>query len=265
MRLRLDSVTVELGGCPILDGVDLVIDEGEFVGLVGPNGSGKSTLLRAVYRALRPVAGLISLDGDPLTGLSAREIARRVAVVPQESAADFDFTVAEVVGMGRTPHKRPLDRDTAQDREICADALERVGMSAARDRLFTTLSGGERQRVLIARALAQRCRLHLLDEPTNHLDIRYQLEILGLIRGLGHATLAAIHDLNLAAAYCDRVCVLVAGRLIADGPPDQVLTADLIGEVFGVRAHRLTHPGTGRVILAFDHLHTDHPWAAPLG
>jgi iron complex transport system ATP-binding protein len=256
MRLRLQGMAVSLGGCPIVSDVDLAVAEGEVVGLVGPNGSGKSTLLRAVYRALRPAAGLISLDGDPLADLSPRETARRVAVVAQERTADFDFTVAEVVAMGRTPHKRPLDRDTPEDRVICAGALERVGLADAGSRPYTTLSGGEKQRVLIARALAQRCSLHLLDEPTNHLDVRYQLEILTLIRGLGHATLAAIHDLNLAAAYCDRICMLVGGRLVADGTPDQVLTADLIAEVFGVRTHRWTHPETGRPVLAFDHLPT---------
>jgi len=254
MRLVLQGVAVELGGCPIVAQADLVVETGEFVGLVGPNGCGKSTLLRSIYRALRPAAGLISLDGDDLWRLPAKETARRVAVVAQESPSDMDFTVEEVVALGRTPHKRPLDRDTDEDREICADALERVGMGGARERIYTTLSGGEKQRVLVARALAQRSYLHLLDEPTNHLDIRYQLEILSLVRGLGHSTLAAIHDLNLAAQYCDRIYVMAAGRLVADGPPDEVLTPERIAEFFGVRAHRWTHPGNGRTILAFDEL-----------
>ena len=188
MRLVLQGVAVELGGCPIVAQADLVVETGEFVGLVGPNGCGKSTLLRSIYRALRPAAGLISLDGDDLWRLPAKETARRVAVVAQESPSDMDFTVEEVVALGRTPHKRPLDRDTDEDREICADALERVGMGGARERIYATLSGGEKQRVLVARALAQRSYLHLLDEPTNHLDIRYQLEILSLVRGLGHST-----------------------------------------------------------------------------
>ena len=200
MRLVLEGVAVDLGGCPIVAEADLVVEPGEFVGLVGPNGCGKSTLLRSIYRALRPAAGLISLDGDDLWRLPAKEAARRVAVVAQESPTDMDFTVKEVVALGRTPHKRPLDRDTGEDHAICRDALDRVGMTGAHQRTYTTLSGGEKQRVLVARALAQRSHLHLLDEPTNHLDVRYQLEILGLVRGLGHSTLAAIHDLNLAAA-----------------------------------------------------------------
>jgi iron complex transport system ATP-binding protein len=254
MRLVLEGVAVDLGGCPIVAEADLVVEPGEFVGLVGPNGCGKSTLLRSIYRALRPAAGLISLDGDDLWRLPAKEAARRVAVVAQESPTDMDFTVKEVVALGRTPHKRPLDRDTGEDHAICRDALDRVGMTGAHQRTYTTLSGGEKQRVLVARALAQRSHLHLLDEPTNHLDVRYQLEILGLVRGLGHSTLAAIHDLNLAATYCDRLYVMASGRLVASGPPHEVLTPERIAEFFGVRAHRWTHPLTGRPILAFDEL-----------
>ncbi|MGQ0777376.1 MAG: ABC transporter ATP-binding protein [Pseudonocardiales bacterium] len=254
MRLVVQGVAVALDGCSIVADAELVVAAGEFVGLVGPNGCGKSTLLRSIYRALRPSAGLISLGNDDLWRLSAKEAARRVAVVAQEGPSDLDFTVGEVVALGRTPHKRPLDRDTAADREICADALERVDMTSTRDRNYATLSGGEKQRVQVARALAQRSCLHLLDEPTNHLDIRYQLEILSLVRGLGHSTLAAIHDLNLAAQYCDRIYVMAAGRLIASGPPEEVLTPERIAECFGVRAYRWTHPGTGRPILTFDEL-----------
>ncbi len=259
MRLVVQGVAVSLDGCPIVADAELVVEDGEFVGLVGPNGCGKSTLLRSIYRALRLSAGLISLDGDDLWGLPAKEVARRVAVVAQEGPSDIDFTVNEVVALGRTPHKRPLDRDTGNDRKICLDALERVDMAGARERSYATLSGGEKQRVQVARALAQRSYLHLLDEPTNHLDIRYQLEILSLVRELGHSTLAAIHDLNLAAQYCDRIYLMAAGRLVASGPPDTVLTPERIAESFGVRAYRWTHPGTGRPILAFDELNPVPP------
>lgn len=252
MTLSLDGVEVALAGTTIVHGVDLVLTEGETVGLVGPNGSGKSTLLRSMYRALRPSAGLISLDGRPLDRLSARETARQIAVVPQEQVGDFEFTVAQIVAMGRTPHKGPLDRDTSEDRDICAEALERVGLRGSEDRLYATLSGGEKQRALIARSLAQRCRIHLLDEPTNHLDIRYQLEILELVRSLGHTTVAAIHDLNLAAAFCDRIIVLGSGRIVADGAPAKVLTPELIAEVFGVRARTAPHPETARPVFVFD-------------
>ncbi|MEU4834350.1 ABC transporter ATP-binding protein [Streptosporangium sp. NPDC023615] len=235
MRLDVCGVSVALGGHPIVHRADLVVKQGAFVGLTGPNGCGKSTLLRSIYRALRPTAGLITVDGDDVHRLPARQAARRTAVVTQDNPADLDFTVAEIVAMGRTPHPA----DAAADQEACARALERVGLSGAAERLFATLSGGERQRVLLARALAQRTRLLLLDEPTSHLDIRHQLEILHLVRELGITTLAVLHDLNQAAAFCDHLYVMDSGRIVADGPPGQVLTPDLIGRVYGVRAvHR---------------------------
>ncbi|GAA4525668.1 ABC transporter ATP-binding protein [Nonomuraea ferruginea] len=236
MRLDLRGVSVALDGTPIVREADLLVDDGEFVGLVGPNGCGKSTLLRSIYRALRPSAGLITVDGDDVHRLPAREAARRTAVVAQETPPDLDFTVAEIVAMGRTPYKS----DPRADEELCARALDRVGLTGAAGRIFATLSGGEKQRVLLARALAQQTRLLLLDEPTSHLDIRHQLELLHLVRELGVATLAVLHDLNQAAAFCDRLYVMNAGRIVAGGPPEQVLTPDLISEVYGVRAVRRT-------------------------
>ncbi|MEU6731387.1 ABC transporter ATP-binding protein [Nonomuraea wenchangensis] len=234
MRLDLRGVAVTLDGHPIVREAGLEVADGELVGLVGPNGCGKSTLLRAVYRALRPSAGLIAVDGDDVHRLPAREAARRTAVLAQEIPADLDFTVAEIVAMGRTPYKA----DAAADAAVCARALDRVGLSGAAGRIFATLSGGEKQRVLLARALAQQTRLLLLDEPTSHLDIRHQLDLLHLIRELGIATLAVLHDLNQAAAFCDRLYVMNAGRVVAGGPPGEVLTPDLISEVYGVRAVR---------------------------
>ncbi|GAB2910967.1 ABC transporter ATP-binding protein [Nonomuraea fastidiosa] len=236
MKLDLRGLSVALDGTPIVREADLVVDDGEFVALVGPNGCGKSTLLRSIYRALRPTAGLITVDGDDVHRLPARQAARRTAVVAQETPPDLDFTVAEIVAMGRTPYPA----DPRADEELCARALDRVGMAGAAGRIFATLSGGEKQRVLLARALAQQTRLLLLDEPTSHLDIRHQLELLHLVRELGVATLAVLHDLNQAAAFCDRLYVMSAGRIVAGGPPDQVLTPELISEVYGVRAVRRT-------------------------
>ncbi|MBB6549438.1 ABC transporter ATP-binding protein [Nonomuraea rubra] len=236
MKLDLRGVSVALDGHAIVHEADLLVDDGEFVALVGPNGCGKSTLLRTIYRALKPSAGLIAVDGDDVHRLPARQAARRTAVVAQEIPADLDFTVAEIVAMGRTPY-RP---DAAADAERYARALDRVGLAGAADRIFATLSGGEKQRVLLARALVQETRLLLLDEPTSHLDIRHQLEILHLVRELGSevgiATLAVLHDLNQAAAFCDRLYVMSAGRIVAGGPPGQVLTPELISQVYGVRA-----------------------------
>lgn len=251
MRLTAAGVSAEIDGIPIVAGVDLSVGDGELVGLVGPNGCGKSTLLRTIYRALRPAGGAVHVGGDDVWRLSARQSAQRTAVVAQETSADFEFTAFEVVTMGRAPHKRAFDRESSTDRALCLEALARVGMAAAARRSFATLSGGEKQRVLVARAIAQQSRLLILDEPTNHLDVRYQLEILGLVRELGVTTLAALHDLNLAAGYCDRIYVMHAGGIVAGGAPVEVLTTELIGRIFGVRAHQLTHPATGRPLLAF--------------
>ncbi|QFY11183.1 ATP-binding cassette domain-containing protein [Nonomuraea phyllanthi] len=243
MKLDLSGVSVALEGHPIVRDAGLRVDDGEFVALVGPNGCGKSTLLRTVYRALRPSAGLIAVDGDDVHRLPARQAARRTAVVAQETPADLDFTVAEIVRMGRTPYKV----DTRVDEELCARALERAGLAGAAGRIFATLSGGEKQRVLLARALAQQARLLLLDEPTSHLDVRHRLELLHLVRELGIATLAVLHDLNQAAAFCDRLYVMDAGRIVAGGPPEQVLTPGLIRQVYGARAVRRTQLAFERI------------------
>ncbi|MEW1632075.1 ABC transporter ATP-binding protein [Streptomyces sp. NPDC089173] len=252
MRIDIDALTVEIAGARLVDEVTLEAPEGRFVGLVGPNGSGKSTLLRCVYRALRPSAGAVRVGGEDLHALSAREGARRLAALPQEAGAEFDFTVAEVVAMGRMPHQGPMARTTDEDRRRCVDALAGVGAAHLAERGFLTLSGGEKQRVLIARALAQEPRILVLDEPTNHLDIAHQLEILALVRASGLTVLTALHDLNLAALHCDLVHVIDGGRIVASGAPYDVLTTELLAEVFGVRAHRVAHPETGALQLLFD-------------
>ncbi|MGW1244389.1 ABC transporter ATP-binding protein [Streptomyces bobili] len=249
MRLDLEGVTVEAAGARIVDDIRLAVPEGAFVGLVGPNGSGKSTLLRCAYRALRPDAGVIRLAGDDVRTLRPTAAARVLAALPQESSAEFDFTVTEVVAMGRLPHR---DRTARADRDICAHAMESTGVAHLADRGFLALSGGEKQRVLIARALAQQPRVLVLDEPTNHLDIAHQLEILSLVRGSGLTALAALHDLNLAAAHCDLLYVIDDGRIVATGTPAEVLRPALLADVFGVQAHPVRHPVTGTVQLLFD-------------
>ncbi len=251
LKLYVEDVTWTVHGRRIVDSILLDVAPGEFVGLIGPNGSGKSTLLRTIYRVLRPDAGRVRLDGEDVWALGAREAARRTAVVAQERGGDFDLTVHEVVMLGRHPHKGLLDRDGPADLALVDEALERVQMQAFAHRLFHTLSGGEKQRVLIARALAQQARLLVLDEPTNHLDIRYQMEILGLVRGLGVTVLAALHDLNLAARYCDRLYLLAGGTVVASGPPEQVLTPGLIRAVYGVEALVERHPRSGLLQVVF--------------
>ena len=251
MRLKVDHVSWSVDGKPILRDVSLAVEPGSITGLIGPNGSGKSTLLRCIYRALKPDSGSITLDGDDLVRMDSRETARRVAVVLQEYPSDFQFTVGEIVSMGRNPHKGMFDRDTPADRGIIRDSLARVGLAGFSHRNFNTLSGGEKQRVIIARTVAQQASFLVLDEPTNHLDIRYQLETMELVRGLGLTTLAALHDMNIAADYCDLIHVMAEGRIVASGEPPEVLQSGIIEEVFQVGALVGPDPLTGKPRVSF--------------
>lgn len=236
MKLEAKDIQASLGGTQILKGVSLRADSGEFVGVIGPNGSGKSTLLKCIYRVLKPQAGLVTLDDCDISEMSYRKSAKKVAVLAQHNYYNFEFSVMDVVLMGRSPHKRAMERDNAQDYAIAADALRTVGMEGMSKRAFSTLSGGEQQRVILARALAQQTPCLILDEPTNHLDITYQLELMDIVRGLGRTIVAAVHDLNIAAMYCTRLFVMQQGKLIASGTPEQVLTPEMIRSVYNVDA-----------------------------
>ncbi|MEV5129856.1 ABC transporter ATP-binding protein [[Kitasatospora] papulosa] len=250
-ELIIDGVTLSAGARRLVQDVTLTAHPGEIIGLVGPNGSGKSSLLRAVYRVLRPVEGSVTMDGSDAWSMPVRQLARTVAAVVQESGADFDLLVREVVAMGRTPHKRLLAGDTAEDALLIQEALAAAGVSELADRPFDRLSGGERQRVLIARALAQQPSLLVLDEPTNHLDVRHQLDVLGALRRLPATVLVALHDLNLAAYYCERLYILRNGEVTASGPPAEVLTPRLLADVYGVRSEVVIHPRTGAPHVTF--------------
>ncbi|MFF7178239.1 ATP-binding cassette domain-containing protein [Streptomyces sp. NPDC008121] len=250
-ELTVEGVTLTAGAHRLVRDVSLTARSGEVIGLVGPNGSGKSSLLRAVYRVLRPRAGSVRVDGADVWSVPVRRLARTLAAVVQETGADFDLTVRDVVAMGRTPHKRLFDGDTGEDTLIIESALAWVDAEALADRPFDHLSGGERQRVLIARALAQQPALLVLDEPTNHLDVRHQLDVLGLVRRLPATVLVALHDLNLAAFYCDRLYVLRDGEVVVTGPPGEVLTPALLREVYGVTAEVAVHPRTGAPQVTF--------------
>ena len=234
--IRLRGVTVELGGRPVVDRVDADVADGEWVALIGPNGAGKTTLLRALAR-LVPFAGEIELDGTPLADLGRGELARLVAVVPQEPSTPPWMTVAEYVLLGRTPHLGPLAKEGARDREAAARALARLDLLGFVERRLGTLSGGEKQRVVVARALAQEAAIVLLDEPTAALDIGHQQQALDLLDGLraesGLTLVAAMHDLTLAAQYADRMVLLDGGRVVADGAPTEVLTAAVIARHYG--------------------------------
>lgn len=236
MQIEAKAVESVLSGNHILKGVDLKAGHKELVGVIGPNGSGKSTLLKCIYRVLQPTQGAVYLDGNDLNRLSYKESAQQVAVVAQHNYYNFDFSVRDVVLMGRAPHKRALDRDNVEDYRIVDESLEIVGMEAFAARSFSTLSGGEQQRVILARALAQQTPCLILDEPTNHLDIKYQLQLMDLVRALDRTVIAAVHDLNIAAMYCDRLYAVKDGQIVGQGTPAELLTSMFIREVYEVDA-----------------------------
>ncbi|WP_306368935.1 ABC transporter ATP-binding protein [Nocardiopsis sp. CC223A] len=228
------DVTFAYDGTPVLAGVGLRADSGRVLGLIGPNGSGKTTLLRILYAALSPRHGAVLVDDEAVGALSGRELPRRIAVVAQEAPPELPVTVAEMVLLGRSPHRSSLQAYTADDHRIAAAALRRVGIRHLADRNFAALSGGEKQRTLIARALTQQTGHLLLDEPTNHLDIRYQHEILQLVSALDITTVVVLHDLNLAARYCDRLVLLDQGRVVEAGPTNEVLTPEVLEPVYRI-------------------------------
>ncbi|MFF7851495.1 ABC transporter ATP-binding protein [Streptomyces sp. NPDC007910] len=250
MRITAEVLSWSVAGTRVVHDVTVDVAPGETVGLLGPNGSGKSSLLRCLAGLRTPDTGTVRYDGVPVRDWSARRIARHVAFVEQDSAADSDLRVADVVGLGRTPFRDRWRGPDTTDRAVVAAALDRVGLTALADRSWKALSGGERQRAHIARALAQQPYGLLLDEPTNHLDVRHQLELMELLTGAGRTVLVALHDLSLAARYCDRLLLLHHGRQVASGTPAEVLTADRLAEVFEVDAV-LTADALGHPVVAY--------------
>ncbi|WP_211184358.1 ABC transporter ATP-binding protein [Paenibacillus lemnae] len=251
--LYVDKITVEIAGRTIVEEISLSAER-NVVGLIGPNGSGKSTVLRAIYRMLRPASGRVLAADRDVWKSRPREAARVTAAVVQDGPSDLELTVAECVATGRIAHG-PLFGSSVQPEDTLAieRAMMRAGVNDLANRDMSSLSGGERQRVQLARALAQEPRILVLDEPTNHLDIRHQLELMTLVRTLGVTTLVTLHDLNLAAAYCDRLVILSKGQVVASGTPGETLTPDLLLKVFGIRAQSITNPLTGRMQLAYGH------------
>jgi iron complex transport system ATP-binding protein len=249
----LDGVSLSIEGTRILHDVSAVLPAGTVTGLLGPNGAGKSSLLRIIAGIDRADAGAVRLDGAVVGQLRRREAARRIALLEQNVAPSVDLSVRDVVLLGRIPHRSRLlgSFGTDDDLAVAVGALTMVGAADLVDRRWHTLSGGQQQRVQIARALAQRPSLLLLDEPTNHLDVSAQLSLLHRVRGLGLTSVLALHDLNLAAAYCDRIVLLQAGRLVAFGTPAEVLRPDTIRAVYGVDCDIVPHPRTGRPVIVF--------------
>ena len=251
MNIQTDNIQVSFGSKTILQDISLDLRDKEFVGIIGPNGSGKSTFLKCLYRVLQPNHGKIFFDGTEMSSLSHRDTALKMAVVAQHSTVNFDFSVLEMVLMGRSPYKGLLDRDQIDDYEIARHALAQVGLSDFESRNFNTLSGGEQQRVILARALAQRTECLVLDEPTNHLDIKYQLELMTIVKRLDATVVSAIHDLNLAAIYCDRLIALKDGSVVCTGTPHEVLTEETIRHIYGVSATVQTLPN-GRLNIIYN-------------
>lgn len=253
--LVAEGLTCGYGLAAVLTDFNLAVAQGEFLAVVGPNGSGKSTLLKALTRTLAPARGRVALGGREIWSMRSAAFARRVAVVAQEAPVDFEFTVAEVVLMGRLPYLRPFRGEGPADHAAVARALAATDTQYLAERLVTGLSGGERQRVMVARALAQEPELLVLDEPTSHLDIGHQVELLDLIRRLnreqGVTVVAVLHDLNLAAQYASRMVMIREGRLHAEGAPGAVVSEQNVRAVYGSRVRVMAHPeeGSPHVIL----------------
>lgn len=234
--IKAEKVSHSYGDKNVLNDITINVKKNKFVGIVGPNGSGKSTFLKCVYRVLEPNTGVIKLDDIDINKMKTSDSAKKMSVVAQHNNHSFDFIVEDMVLMGRSPYKRPLERNNKDDYEIVHDSLDVVDMLDYKKREFASLSGGEKQRVILARALAQKPQCLVLDEPTNHLDIKHQLNLLSIISKLDISIVAAIHDLNIAMHYCDEVYVLKDGIVKAHGKSEDVLNENTIKDVFEVNA-----------------------------
>ncbi|HEV3474830.1 MAG TPA: ABC transporter ATP-binding protein [Actinomycetota bacterium] len=252
--LTFERVTAGYGARVALEDASFTVGAGEVVGLIGPNGSGKTTAVRVASRALRPSAGQVTVAGRDPYALRAREVARLVAVVPQEMSPALEFTAQEVVLIGRSPYLSPFAGGTLHDFRRVREAMESAGVAELADRPLGELSGGEKRRVILAQALAQDAPVLVLDEPTTHLDPKHVLDIMETVRrlaGAGRAVLAVFHDLNLASATCDRLIALRDGTVVANGPPDELLTSALLRLVYGVDAEIQVNPATGRPAVLY--------------
>lgn len=242
--LYVENVSYEIDHCKLIRDITLDIPKGSFVGIIGPNGSGKSTLLKTIYRAHQASEGCIYLNGHEMNRMTNKEIARQMAVVSQENQIHFDFSVMEIMMIGRYANRSFLSKNSVDDQKICENALASVGMLEFKNRSFLSLSGGEKQKVLIASAFSRNPELIVMDEPTNHLDVGYQFLILDLMKSQKDMTIfSSIHDMNMAMQYCDKIIAIKDGTIYCVGTPREVLTPDNLKELFHVKAEILEIPG----------------------
>lgn len=255
LKLQVKNLKFNIDKTEILKDISFNVKQGAFVGVIGPNGSGKSTLLKNIYRVYKPSSGKIILDNKELSKMKDKECARNIAVLAQESNSQFDFTVEQIVKMGRYPYKSMFDNYSKGDMELVKKMLCKVGLDNYSERSFKNLSGGEKQRTLIARALVQNTNFLILDEPTNHLDIGYQIQLMDLIKSLNVTTISAIHDMNIAAMYCDYLLVMKDGKIVKSGSVQEVITSEMLKDVFGVNAHIGVNPINKNIQVSFMHSH----------
>jgi iron complex transport system ATP-binding protein len=250
-KLKVDQLSFSIDKTQILKDISLAISNREFVGLVGPNGCGKSTLLKNIYRIYKPDKGKVYLDGHLVDEIKDKDFAKKMSVMVQENTVEFDLTVIDMVMLGRYAHKRLLQDSSKKDRAIAEKYIEEVGLGGYEERSFLSLSGGEKQRVLLARALSQEAELIVLDEPTNHLDIKYQYQIMNILKRQDMTVFTSVHDLNIAALYCDKIVVLKKGELVKIGTPEEVITPEMIHFLYGIDSEVRTNPKTGRPQIQF--------------
>lgn len=254
-KIQVKNLRFSIDNKEILKDISFDVPKGSFVGIIGPNGSGKSTLLKNIYRLYKPSSGKIILDNKDLFTMKDKECAKEIAVLAQESNSQFDFTVEQIVKMGRYPYKSIFEDYSKDDLKMVSEMLKKVGLDDYSHRSFSNLSGGEKQRALIARALVQNTDFLILDEPTNHLDIGYQIQLMDLVKSMKITTLSAIHDMNIASMYCDYLIVMKDGKIKKFGNVEEVITAQTLKEIFGVNAYVGKNPINKKLQVSFMHTH----------
>lgn len=254
-KIQVKNLRFSIDNKEILKDISFDVPKGSFVGIIGPNGSGKSTLLKNIYRLYKPSSGKIILDNKDLFTMKDKECAKEIAVLAQESNSQFDFTVEQIVKMGRYPYKSVFEDYSKDDLKMVSEMLKKVGLDDYSHRSFSNLSGGEKQRALIARALVQNTDFLILDEPTNHLDIGYQIQLMDLVKSMKITTLSAIHDMNIASMYCDYLIVMKDGKIKKFGNVEEVITSQTLKEIFGVNAYVGKNPINKKLQVSFMHTH----------